>query len=56
MQDNFRDSNQIVQWTNNTNYLFQQHNKAGVSISQRFISTKFRGSKSAFMKYVVVIS
>ena len=48
MRNKFRESNQIVQWINTKNYSFSQHKNADVSIFQRYLSTKFQGSKRRF--------
>ena len=45
MRNKFRESNQIVQWINKTTYIFYYVNNADVRIFQRYLSTKFQGSK-----------
>ena len=56
MRNKFRESNQIVQWINKTNYSFKQYKNADVSIFQRYLSTKFQVQKRAFMKYFIFLS
>ena len=48
MGNKVRESNQIVQRINKTNYSFQQRKSTDVSTFQRYLSTKFQGSKKLF--------
>ena len=59
MLNKFRESNQIVQWINKTNYSISQHKNADVNIFKGYISTKFQGSKMCFYEicyyYITVL-
>ena len=50
MQNKFKESNQMVKRISKTNYSFQQHKNADVSIFKRFPSTKFQGSENCFFE------
>lgn len=52
MQLKFRESNQVVEWINKTNYSFVQHKNIDVSIFQIHLSTTSLSSKNV----VIVIS
>ena len=53
MQNRFRESNQIAQRTNMSNYLFEQREIADVSIFQRYLLTKFQGSRNRFYEILL---
>ena len=59
MRNKFRERNQIVQWINKINYSFLQHKNVDVSIFQRYLLTKFQGSKQHFYEicycYITVL-
>ena len=42
MQDNFRESNQIVKWINKTNYAFQEHKNADFSVLMKYVISRFK--------------
>ena len=48
MRNKFTESNEIVQWISKTNCSFYQHKNADANIFQRYLSTKFQGSKKRF--------
>ena len=52
MQLKFRESNQVVEWINKTNYSFVQHKNIDVSIFQIHLSTTSLSSKNV----VIIIS
>ena len=54
MRNKSRESDQILQWINKTNYSFLQHKNTDASIFQRYLSGKFQ--KNVLMKYVIFIS
>ena len=55
MGNKVRESNQIVQGINKTNYSFQQRKSTDSALFKDIFQQNFKVQKSFFMKYVIVI-